>query len=67
MGRAWKVTSHFHHYAVTSLPCVKGRFGWSRERRGAFLQGVEGTTYQEDLVMLLNAGGIDPSEVEEEG
>ena len=53
LERAWKVTSHFHRYAVTSLPCVEGRFGWSRERRGAFLQGVEGTTYQEDLVMLL--------------
>jgi hypothetical protein len=32
------VTSHFHRYAVTSLPCVEGRFGWSRERRGTFLQ-----------------------------
>jgi hypothetical protein len=26
MERAWKVTSHFHHYDVAFLPYVEGRF-----------------------------------------
>jgi hypothetical protein len=47
------VTSHFHRYAVTSLPCVEGRFGWSRERRGAFLLSCRSYHIPEKLVMLL--------------
>jgi hypothetical protein len=49
--------------------CVRGKFSIIFLIVVGFvtLKVAAGCLEDEDLVMLLNAGGIDPSEVEEEG
>jgi hypothetical protein len=47
------VTSHFHRHAVAFLPSVDGRAAGAESVEEHSYDGVEGTTYQENLVMLL--------------
>ena len=47
------MTNHFHRYAVAFLPSVEGRSAGAESAEEHSYDGVEGTTYQENLVMLL--------------